>query len=1789
MRIKKYIAALAVSCILLLICSVCNAQSTALLEDTFEDTVTNSRPLKAHVMGDGSIVIATEYGQNNKILTIKNRWEDTTVYYDAASVDDTKFVAEVSFCINDTNSAKSLIQLSDDSQWLDIALVNANGRLVDSNGADTGIIVETGRFYTLSAAIDISTFTCSLYLDGVAVSEGKAFATRFDTLTKVGFTSYASTSADTQICYDYIRLYPGSDIIGSSQFPKAEYNHITKPYYRSEVIDADAKPVTLYNMDFDNFLDGDAISGIDKTAYPENQTVVTDLTDGNHYFHTENNTQTNILMWYQGKDFYPDTVIQADYRIPSGNQGSIEIMLRDIYDTGSKYVPVAIDKNGYFVYDKKLYGSVYYQQKVNNTSCLDSWVNMAIALHYRTKTLDVYINGVEAVSDVPFRFSDMSFNMYHIRYVAAQNSGVDIDNIYVYKSDKYYEASQLEGAGGELLDEEVWQYPVDTTPISPDLSHFQKVDDTVYTNPSSRLTDYAEAKAAYKDAVCLVQNSANLWIKDGKYKSEHIAICADGNLMAPAETLAYIYGTEPVFSNGGSTVTIGNMTASAGDDFICLNGDTVSVKAGARMENGVLYLPVEEFAIYVMKKWYGFSGLGFGVIADGERDVHFEADTGRAYLSTVSNTSHMMAYLILERPNASRLRGIIESGRVYEAPYVTYSQRELQQLKSLVESKDYAAEYSDLVIVEAGKLLNTEYTVTDVPGGETSPIFGENDVWTLYWAYQMTGNYEYVNKAEQMALMMANLSHWCADTTFLQTARAIVSASTFYDLFNNEFSDETKDTIARAILYKGLMPVQSYYDGSTVGLHNDWPTRCTNWNIIPNSAAIIGASTLLARGYDDTLCLEILERAFVSLGYAMHYFAPDGGGGEGVGYTNFILGYICSAIDSLNRVFGTDFGISDYPGFMNVGYYPAQAMSFKYAYTLNDDGAESVPNMTTSMWFANKLGDGALAKRVYDYLDDNGIHKRAYSPNVLKNCFEYDENAQELPLDALFNQADLAFSRDSRDETGVFLGVHSGYNNIGHGRYDYGTFEFDAFGIRFANECGGLSFEPSGFGSFVTNHIYYPARAEGHNVYVINPDSTPGQNRYTDERIKIQQKEEKGIIYTLDMLPAYSGYVKEAKRGYMLTNDRKVFVIQDEIVPFDNSYDDFYWFWHTYADIEIDNDTNTVVLTRDGKKVKLYFDCTTDVYLSADYISPLPSSPNPAGQLSDANYSNMKKITAMFFGDGEPVTLRVIAEPVGQSYPRGELVPISQWQISQDSMDEVYYDNASSIMLNSRPLPGFAPDVYDYTVKYQKSGNIPTVTAVSDMGTVSVTQATADGDSAVVRVESSSVPGNYKIYTITFIGSDDSFNIVGDYVDCDFEDYTSLDGNASTTKFFVYHNGGGISSFVTDEIRENNVLKWNILDCDTTGRTLDADGCVHMDNNSTSSAQVSNVNGIVLEFSFKAENYGKVTSTVLGVPLMEIGRDGIIYGIDTGEKVPLCSYKPGEWYNIKLIYDKEQKYYGIYAKLYMYINDTAYAMSASSGVWRCSYLTKNSPFPSETRFTLYANQSEKFVVYLDDIRLYTTDVSPYGKIDLAADFAGTQVHTEGYRLGFNKETGRNEIYVDEKDMISDILTDIGMPNRVQFDFYKNGQPVSAESYDTTPAPGTTIYVPGDTNRVMLPYDIVSEGATVEAEWSLLLGDDKKKIESLSGLKDGDKLFIKLDAVNDGNKEQTICIVFCIFSNDGLAELVVDRIKVAANSSVEYIVPEYIKYVASEGDVVVEAFAWDNLTNVRPLIKQFECF
>lgn len=1785
---KKKIISIMLFILLFCACTISvNASTPVIVSDYFESTPTNARPLKAHVIGDGSVVLAQVSGEGNKVLVLKNRYKQTTVFYEVSNVSE-KTVFEMRFMVNDFNSKKHLLEISDGTKWVSLLNLDTDGSLKDTEGNKLGKTIEKTKYYTVTALLDTATRKVQIYLDNENIGSEKVFSQSFQALEKIGFTSLANEQSETVLNCDFIRMYEGSSIKADTEFVKEEYNPITKENYTSQVTKKEEKPKTIYNMDFDSYTTSDSLSGIDKTANPENQKIITESDTGNHFLRLGANTQTNVLMWYYEKDFYPDTVIGADYRIGSNNKGKVDFLLRDIYDTGGEYYPLYIDKDGYFYYERNSFGNYFSPVRIGNKNCKENWVNVSVAVHFITKTIDIYIDGVLEAKDIPFKFPDMSFNMYHIRYRVPESSGenaiFDIDNIFIYKAEKYHDPETLEGVGGGILEEDIWNYPIDQSAIEPDMTVFEKVEEPSFNAPAVRLTDYSEAKAVYNGAVCFAENTKNMWIKDGKYASSYKVIRENDVLLASGEVLAALINKKAHFSEDKKTITIGNVNATVGNSYIENNGEIINLKCKVVEKNGTVYIPIEEFAVHIMKKWYGYSNLGFCVIANEKKDIHFEVDSNRAYLYTVDNSSHMMAYLIMQQPDTQKLKTIFDAKNHGERPYATANGKEFSYIKNLMESDSVASDYSHLVMLQANSLLNSSYTSNDTPGTQSSPVFSMKEPWVLYWAYYASGDRRYAQKAEELALQMANLSHWSEDFHFLQTAQAMSSAAYFYDLFYNEFSESTKDILANAIINKGILPAKRYYEGSGEGVHQDWCTRNTNWNNIPNNALMIAASTLLGEGYDDALCLETIERAFVSLGYFMHYYSPGGGGGESIGYTNYTLSYLLPAIDCLNRVFGTDFGITDYPGFWETGRYATNASSYRYSYTLNDDSAEGMIDQTGSLWFAKKMQDDTLAKTIMEFLEKNPSLKYSYSATVLKYYFDFDEDTKEkMPLDAFYDEAGVAFSRSTHKDDGVFLGIHSGYNNIAHGRYDYGTFEFDAFGIRFANEPGYEGYEPSGYGSFVENGQYYTIRPEGHNVYVVNPDIEPGQNRYTKSHINIQEKKDKGIIYTIDMHQAYSGYVKDAKRSYMLTNDRNVFVLQDEITPFENSYDDFYWFWHTYADVEIDNENKIVTLTRENRTVKLYFDCNVDVYLSCNNVAPLPSSPNPDTQLKSQHLKDMKKITAMFFGNGAPITFRVIAEPMGQNYERGELVPSSLWSIPDGVIDEEAYERATEIIVNNTIIAEFSPDKYDYTVSYSNGTQIPTVSARSN-GLVEITQATADNKVAVIRVSSIKYPENCKVYTVSFKESE-PLNITGEYVDCDFESYTTLTGDKSTENFFIYYNRGGSSVIKKDEIRENKVLEYTLQSADENGHTLDFDSCVHIDKNIVYTN--TEWDGAVLEFSFMLDDNAHIAATMFGVPFLETGRDGYFYGVNGTEKIKLGAYTLNKWHNVKIVFDNVDKYNQSFSRVYVYVDSKNYMKTANadnSSVWNCSFITQKNFTAAEARFTLYTNQSSRYKVYLDDIKLYTTKGSPYEKIDIDSDFYGTQVLTD-CAVNFNTDSAGGKIYVKKDVTLSDLNEKITTENGESVSFYIGMKKVSFDAYEKTPAVGCRLYIKGTTGRLIAVYEISEGKSAYETDWYVLKNGEI--INAPSELGSGDVLQGKALFKNFSTMNKKNILVLALYSDNKLVKVVTEEFNAKAYSNTEQILTKTITVGQENAPLKVKAFVFDDMKNLVPLVKGYE--
>jgi len=136
-------------------------------------------------------------------------------------------------------------------------------------------------------------------------------------------------------------------------------------------------------------------------------------------------------------------------------------------------------------------------------------------------------------------------------------------------------------------------------------------------------------------------------------------------------------------------------------------------------------------------------------------------------------------------------------------------------------------------------------------------------------------------------------------------------------------------------------------------------------------------------------------------------------------------------------------------------------------------------------------------------------------------------------------------------------------------------------------------------------------------------------------------------------------------RGYMLSDDRTVFTVQDEIQPFEGE-NEFYWFWHTKADITINEKTNSVTLKRDGAICKIYFDANVDFTITKqDVLTSLPESPKVEGQNQMPHTADMHKIVITFQGNGEPIVFRAMAMPFSKNIERSELTPISEWTIPE--------------------------------------------------------------------------------------------------------------------------------------------------------------------------------------------------------------------------------------------------------------------------------------------------------------------------------------------------------------------------------------------------------------------------------------------------------------------------------------------------------------------------------------------
>lgn len=498
-------------------------------------------------------------------------------------------------------------------------------------------------------------------------------------------------------------------------------------------------------------------------------------------------------------------------------------------------------------------------------------------------------------------------------------------------------------------------------------------------------------------------------------------------------------------------------------------------------------------------------------------------------------------------------------------------------------------------------------------------------VLLLAMHYHLTGDQTLAKRAEQEMLAAAAFSDW-NPSHFLDVGEMTAALAFGYDWLYNQLSPEARQTIATAIIEKGLKP----------GLGNPgWARTENNWNQVCLGGLSLGALALAEQ--EPALAAQILDMTKNFNSYGLKPYAPDGVYPEGAMYWGYGTTFQTVLLDALQTALGTDWGLSKSPGFMKSAGALFQQLAPTGTFFNFADNVERIGSEPAMWWFARELRQPELLRyelaRLKEYIDS----KRPPQPET--------QNDRLLPLAALwwpetpisntvttqplnwYGHAPnpLAIFRSAwNDPNAMYLALKGGKATLSHGHMDAGSFIFEANGVRWAYDLGMqdyYSLESKGVdlwnkGQNAGRWSVFRLNNLSHSTLTIN-----NQRHIADGHAAITHfsaANDSGAI--VDLSPVFKGYADKVTRGFVFRSGSHA-LIRDEIEGLKEG-DMVRWAMLTRAEIAIAENGTEATLTQNGQKLRVLLAAATGAkfeVLSAEAPVNSYDVPNPGARLLIVN------------------------------------------------------------------------------------------------------------------------------------------------------------------------------------------------------------------------------------------------------------------------------------------------------------------------------------------------------------------------------------------------------------------------------------------------------------------------------------------------------------------------------------------------------------------------------------------
>ena len=454
---------------------------------------------------------------------------------------------------------------------------------------------------------------------------------------------------------------------------------------------------------------------------------------------------------------------------------------------------------------------------------------------------------------------------------------------------------------------------------------------------------------------------------------------------------------------------------------------------------------------------------------------------------------------------------------------------------------------------------------------------------TEAFAYRLTHDPRFLKRAVADLQTVSAFDDW-NPSHFLDVAEMGTAVAIGYDWLYNDLTAAERATFEQALLTKALCFAPVAYGPAP---HSDkrlfFVTARMNWNQVCNGGLLMAALALADR--DPDTARTVIVGARRSLPLALAAYEPDGGFPEGPGYWEYGTMYTVVAVAGLQSALGTDFGLSQAPGFKKTALYRLAVvgptgLAFNYA-----DGHETLEHSPALDWLCTHVADPAIATRIRS-LDERevalmGSKSRPDRFFALMGAWlppAASRDAGSPPRALHFRgAADIALMRsDWDDPNGLFVGFKAGDNAANHSHLDLGSFVLDDDGVRWAEDLGPDDYNLPGYFSGNQRWTYFRLNNLSHNTL------TPGGQLQAARAVApiIRFSAGPTPFAVADLSAVYPGSAGSLQRGIRV--GASSVTVQDEITKPQVGLG-YQWTLLTQADVFIASPGRVVTLTSKGK------------------------------------------------------------------------------------------------------------------------------------------------------------------------------------------------------------------------------------------------------------------------------------------------------------------------------------------------------------------------------------------------------------------------------------------------------------------------------------------------------------------------------------------------------------------------------------------------------------------------------